>query len=361
MHTIYGQKDLPWGPEVLGTGTSTFAQVGCTVCSYAMCRADKGHPENPWDVNVQLKEKNGYANGNLLNWVQLNSCYPDTAWIERIDYRSVAADLQRIADHLAKGNSVIVEVSAKPIGGTAYHFMKVHSVDVSKGTVIVDDPWYKETADITAKHSIPGRAVRATTIITGIRVMRIEPKPQPQTSNNSDVPPELQKYGKGSMNDLVAYFDQLIIWLDEERKENDILRSQNEVYKQDTQDIYNHLPEEMEESKASVIARLDLCTRLEDQNVELQKRLEQEHQQYKRDLVEAEQKIATLKQAIEKLEVTVTELQKQAEKKQSEQLIQATAGLPETQMEKKASAFAKLVAGVIMSLKEFFQSWRSKS
>lgn len=126
----YGQQDPRWANVIVGTGTLTIRQIGCTITSIGNCLG-----LTPVEVNDRLKalpkrgdlKFTGYAYDNLVYWERLSEAFPGVTFKRVWSY---------INDEVASNVPyVIVESSAAPIGGTGKHWTEY------LGEHKLYDPW----------------------------------------------------------------------------------------------------------------------------------------------------------------------------------------------------------------------------
>ena len=134
----------------------------------------------------------------------------------------------------------------------------------------------------------------------------------------SEVPQVLQKYGKGSLADLVVYMDDLIRWNEEK---GNLLEQEQEAKKQSDTNLSVVWDTILKNTPAERVKRGDLtalvsylteATQNEDKVISLQKMYDQATQVYQAHLVEAQIKITALETALADLKEKVQKLQDQA-------------------------------------------------
>lgn len=141
-------------------------------------------------------------------------------------------------------------------------------------------------------------------------------------------PQELLKYGKGSLDDLVAWVDQNILWLDEARVDMKTLTTERDnarsevtstqealkSAKEDRVDYENSLTKLLPQSgytkdKSGLVQRLTMATESEDKLVTVQKAFDGAKEDYQQKLEEASRKIIALENALAELKTQVIDLQ----------------------------------------------------
>ena len=162
---LYGQRGEYWSGDRLGTCyPETIGSHGCAISSIAMVFKYYGVNIDPRDLNNWLKGNNGYDAGCQVKWdVAANRTGGQVQWVERINYRSVPADLDRIKSELDNGYPVIAEM-CNDVGPLKpyYHFIVI--TGYSGSSFYINDPWFNESNTISARYGDPARA------ICGIRV-----------------------------------------------------------------------------------------------------------------------------------------------------------------------------------------------
>lgn len=120
--TILNQRDPRWGGIKLGFSDTLIMDYGCTITCIAMIIGT-----TPDVVNDRMKAVNGFAQGNLVIWAKIEEAFPgiriNRVWSYNND------------DVKANIPNVMVEVPAKPIGGTGNHWV------VYIGSQKLNDPW----------------------------------------------------------------------------------------------------------------------------------------------------------------------------------------------------------------------------
>ncbi len=119
---ILGQRDDRWGNIKLGYSNTLIRDYGCTITCLAMILST-----TPDVVNERLKSVNGFASGNLIIWAKIEEAFPGIKQRRVWSYNN--------DDVKANVGHVLVEVPAKPIGGTGSHWV------VYIGNQRLYDPW----------------------------------------------------------------------------------------------------------------------------------------------------------------------------------------------------------------------------
>lgn len=127
--TPLSQRDPRWANVILGFGTGTIGQYGCTLTALTMLLNSKGANLNPSDVNRIMKEKGGFS-GNLIWWSKLQGCFPQLTKVGvPVPYNNDA-----VLSLINRGYPVIVNVDGSPIGAPDHWVLFV-------GDKTLLDPW----------------------------------------------------------------------------------------------------------------------------------------------------------------------------------------------------------------------------
>lgn len=130
MSEILGQRVLPQANVLLGFSNYYIHAKGCLITELAECIGVSVE-----EVNDKLKNVAGFAADatgqvSLVIWAKIAEAFPGIT-VERF----WAYNNDDVLAKLAEGKSVIVEVSATPIGGTGSHFVRY----IGDGKL--HDPW----------------------------------------------------------------------------------------------------------------------------------------------------------------------------------------------------------------------------
>lgn len=127
---ILGQRQMPWGNQLLGSSNLYIHAVGCFITEIAQIIGT-----TPDVVNEKLKAIQGFApddNGqlDLVIWSKVAEAFPGWSceYIKPYNNDAVLAALN-------EGKKVLVEVSAAPIGGGG-----IHAVEYIGNHQLID-PW----------------------------------------------------------------------------------------------------------------------------------------------------------------------------------------------------------------------------
>lgn len=160
---ILSQRDPKWGNIKLGTSATFIKDYGCTITCIAMIVGT-----TPDVVNDRMKAVGGFSNGNLVIWAKIAEAFPGISVNRVWSYDNTAV--------LAAVPNVLVEVDAKPIGGTGKHWV------VYVGNKRLYDPW---TGTDRPTSDFPGQS--GYCVLTGKWAGAVT------NSNSSDLQKELDK------------------------------------------------------------------------------------------------------------------------------------------------------------------------
>lgn len=171
---MLSQRSMPWGNELLANTNLYIHAVGCFITVIADILGT-----TPDVVNEKLKSVEGYTEDGQVIWAKVAEAFPEYHATMFTPYNN---DL--VLQALNVGNSVLVEVSATPIGGTGLHAVRYI------GNGLCQDPW-----DGTEK---PTDTYPNPTGYVIIQKVTIEATPPPETS--AEPVGELNTYGLDDTN-----------------------------------------------------------------------------------------------------------------------------------------------------------------
>lgn len=148
----YSQRDPRWAADVLGTGEITIGAAGCLLTCAAGLLAEAGVGTDPGRLNRWLTANGGYVDDNLFVFQSIAAFGVTLA--DLVFCPRVAAPVAALAEHLANGAGVIVEVDFTPGGAVQPHWVRL--LDVRSGAIL--DPWQapgQEAVNLSA-YSAPG-------------------------------------------------------------------------------------------------------------------------------------------------------------------------------------------------------------
>lgn len=149
---LYKQADYP---GKLGFSSVTIADKGCAISSAAMVFSYYGVQINPGDLNIWLKQNNGYKDGDIVKWeTAAGISRGKVKFIERIDYTHIPADLYKINTELNDGHPVIAQVKSKSGG---QHFVVI--TGYSGSTYYINDPIYGKSKLSDHYNKDPAKAI----------------------------------------------------------------------------------------------------------------------------------------------------------------------------------------------------------
>ena len=158
---VYGQQWQPWGPEDLGTSTSTIAADGCALTASAMLLAAYGVSTNPGALNQWLIANGGYVAQNLLVWGAVAQ-YAQSHGVQ-VSYTSWQADSVPLIDSsLAAGNPVIAQVT---LDGNM-HFVLITGLGPG-GALWINDPWFGDHTTFQSRYGNPATQIQSIRLYSG--------------------------------------------------------------------------------------------------------------------------------------------------------------------------------------------------
>jgi hypothetical protein len=139
MTISYSQRDVEWADDQLGSSPDlTVGQAGCLISSVASTLSDlTDRVIAPGELNQWLKKNGGFTGGGLFVWDSITSLGLRRA--ETISCATQPAPIKRLAEALASGAGVVVQVDAKPGGAPDQHWVRLLAVDDKDGQIM--DPW----------------------------------------------------------------------------------------------------------------------------------------------------------------------------------------------------------------------------
>ena len=123
--TILSQRDLKWANEVLGT-QGTIGNLGCTITCISMLLG-----KTPSEVNQSIKNVNGYAQGNLVDWAKLPLAFSQIKSATRVR----VYDNDQVKQAIEKNGGCLVEVNGSRIGASKHWVLYI-------GGGQMYDPWF---------------------------------------------------------------------------------------------------------------------------------------------------------------------------------------------------------------------------
>ncbi len=158
---VYGQQWQPWGPEDLGTSTSTIAEDGCALTASAMLLAAYGVSINPGALNQWLIANGGYVAQNLLIWGAVAQ-YAQSQGVP-VSYTGWKADSVPLIDSsLEAGNPVIAQVT---LDGNM-HFVLITGLGPG-GALWINDPWFGDHTTFQARYGNPATQIQSLRLYSG--------------------------------------------------------------------------------------------------------------------------------------------------------------------------------------------------
>ena len=161
---LYGQQWQPWGPQDLGTSSSTIASEGCALTASTMLLEDYGVSTSPGALNQWLISNGGYLDQDLLVWGAVAQ-YAKSKGVS-ISYSGWAAtNLATIDSSLQAGNPVIAQVS---LDGNM-HFVLITGMGPD-GTLWINDPWFGDHTTFQSRYGNPATGIQSVRLFTGTPV-----------------------------------------------------------------------------------------------------------------------------------------------------------------------------------------------
>ncbi len=158
---VYGQQWQPWGPEDLGTSTSSIAADGCALTASAMLLEAYGISTNPGVLNQWLIANSGYVAQNLLVWGAVAQ-YAQSQGVQ-VSYTGWQADSVSLIDSsLEAGNPVIAQVS---LDGSM-HFVLITGLGPG-GALWINDPWYGDHTTFQSRYGNPATQIQSIRLYSG--------------------------------------------------------------------------------------------------------------------------------------------------------------------------------------------------
>lgn len=171
---IIGQRDAPWGDDVLGYSGSpyTIGSWGCVVVSAAMMLAQVTHEfVSPSLVNERMKAVKGYSGHASFLFGKLENAFPDTVHFAAFKETLLTpAPVRDIKDYTDRGDFAICQVDFRPTTSAVdTHYLLITEVSDDLQKAKAADPWTGRLVEIPYAYFNPnwspknfGRAVMRT-------------------------------------------------------------------------------------------------------------------------------------------------------------------------------------------------------
>ena len=163
---MFKQTEEYYKNQKLGFGDGSIYDYGCFLVSLVNGLVDFGHDFTPKTFNEFLKDKKLWT-GPYLNYIDVNSLatkLPDIfTSFKRIDDWP---GFSTVEWYLSRDYVVLGKVSAKGIGGSGSHFVRIIGTNNSTMTEI-QDPWFGTTDPVTKHYGNYGN-------ILGLRVFGVK-------------------------------------------------------------------------------------------------------------------------------------------------------------------------------------------
>lgn len=149
---VYNQRDIRWTAHPLGT-KSTIGANGCLLTCASMVCNHFGHASNPLQLNNWLTANDGYLDGNLFLWAEIEDLYPDMKF-DGFVYNPTTAQIRA---EILGGTLPIMYVDfddSTPL--IEMHW--VLGIGVTANDVLIADPWTGNIGKLSETY--PKRAIR---------------------------------------------------------------------------------------------------------------------------------------------------------------------------------------------------------
>lgn len=273
---MFKQTEDYYKNQKLGFGTGSIYDFGCYLVSLVNGLVDFGHDFTPRTFNNFLKEKQLWT-GPYKNYIDVNRLpqeLPDIfTSFKRIDGWP---GFNTVNWYLSRDYVVLGKVSAKGIGGSGSHFVRI--IDTKNSTMtIIQDPWYGTTDPVTKHYGPYGN-------ILGLRVFGVK------------------KYSKLMPDELQECLTQHSKLVDENIK----LKEKLEIEKKRCESLQGEA-QKQKQAVEDLRSQLSGCkTRCSD--------IESNHQAFVDKVAKAVGSIADESRILEKIEMNTSELAKYTKK-----------------------------------------------
>ena len=170
----YSQNDPRWAREVYASG-ATFAESGCLVVAATMVASQMYPDLLPPEMAEGLREVGAFGGALLSKPTRIPYAFELLRWDGYVHWRSVPADLARLAGEIAQGGPTILEVKWNPLDPREptegnQHF--VVAIEVVGDDVAVVDPFDGEDKLVSLSRYAQPAGWRAARAIYGMRLLR---------------------------------------------------------------------------------------------------------------------------------------------------------------------------------------------
>ena len=151
------QGDSQWSKDKLGSSSTTIGAKGCAITSTSMVFNYYGVQTNPKDLNIWLKQNNGYAgkNKNEIDWgTAARMSEGKVKFIGRF-----GTNLTKIKSELNNGHPVIAQVPSK--SSSKMHFVVI--TGYSGSTYYINDP-DSNASELSYYNKDPAKAIKSIRI-----------------------------------------------------------------------------------------------------------------------------------------------------------------------------------------------------
>lgn len=135
------QYSIPWGEKIYGFTNKTISEFGCALTSASMILQYYGHPINPDQLNLWLKNQpDGYIRNGLVNWLAITryTRLNDSLISPTLEYNRYGEDHDKLSQELFNQRPAILKLPG--------HFVVAKSV--VDDTYGINDPGYANRATL---------------------------------------------------------------------------------------------------------------------------------------------------------------------------------------------------------------------
>jgi len=155
----FSQRDPQWAQVRLGTSAYTLGNAGCAVTAAAMVASVVQPDITPGTLVEWLNVNFGFTGGGLLYWSKVAEAVPGLRFVGYHLWRSVPADLARLALALESGPQVIQVDFHPSTAALDSHFVTALRLVDDGADVDIIDPWTGATGCLLSLYSAPGWTV----------------------------------------------------------------------------------------------------------------------------------------------------------------------------------------------------------
>lgn len=152
----FSQRDARWAQVRLGASAYTLGNAGCAVTAAAMVASVVQPDITPLTLVNWLNVNFGFTGGGLLYWSKVAEAVPGLAFAGYHLWRSVPADLARLALALHTGPQVIQVDFHPQTAALDSHFVTALRVLDDGADVEIIDPWTGNMGTLLGLYGAPG-------------------------------------------------------------------------------------------------------------------------------------------------------------------------------------------------------------